>query len=230
MARNFKRGFTLIELSLVVVVIGIILSSIVMVSDIIGQSEIKVVIKEVEEYKIAIRRFKNTHKYFPGDFAGVSVFGVSTPVGNNNWQVSTEESRFVAHHLTLANLYPGEFVGDMTDRFELNVNIPQSIVSGGGYWFHYYSVLDRRTDFHSIDLARINDEDNINNVLLSVNDAQYLDNKFDDGTPNTGRILSTTGENGAIGEECVITDAGEEVYNFELVDNTLCRMHFLYND
>ncbi len=61
------RGFTLIELSIVLVIIGLLVGGILVGRDLIKSSEIRAQIKQFEEFKTAANAFKTKYGYLPGD-------------------------------------------------------------------------------------------------------------------------------------------------------------------
>lgn len=62
-----KLGFTLIELSIVLVIIGLIVGGVLVGRDLIKSSEIRAQISQIEEVKTAINTFKAKYGYMPGD-------------------------------------------------------------------------------------------------------------------------------------------------------------------
>jgi hypothetical protein len=64
---NSLRAFTLIEVCIVLIVIGLISLSIILGSDLIEQAKIRKAIYEVDSYKAAINTFKLKYGELPGD-------------------------------------------------------------------------------------------------------------------------------------------------------------------
>ncbi len=62
-----KHGFTLIELSIVIVIIGLLVGGILVGRDLIRASEIRAQISQIEEFKTATNTFKVKYGYLPGD-------------------------------------------------------------------------------------------------------------------------------------------------------------------
>ncbi len=63
-----QRGFTLIELAMVLLVIGLIVGGVLVGRDLIRASELQQIPKEFEKYKGAILTFRDKYKALPGDF------------------------------------------------------------------------------------------------------------------------------------------------------------------
>ena len=83
-----SSGFTLIELSIVLVIIGLIVSGILVGQDLIKNAEVRAQISQIEKYDQAVNTFKAKFNAIPGDMA-VSVanqFGFSVGVACNGQQ------------------------------------------------------------------------------------------------------------------------------------------------
>ncbi len=62
-----SSGFTLVELSVVLVVIGLIVGGVMVGRDLIKAAEIRATISQIEKYKTAANTFKLKYEYLPGD-------------------------------------------------------------------------------------------------------------------------------------------------------------------
>ena len=72
-----KVGFTLVELSIVIVIIGLLIGGILVGQSLIDSAQINQVLSKANQYKIAVNLFKDKTRYWPGD-AGA---GVGIPLG-----------------------------------------------------------------------------------------------------------------------------------------------------
>ena len=86
--REFQnnKGFTLVELAIVLVIIGLLIGGILAAQSMISNAKIKRLISEVQQYNTMIVLFKSQYNYWPGDYPQ-NVFGVSpstTYVTNGN--------------------------------------------------------------------------------------------------------------------------------------------------
>lgn len=64
---NKKSGFTLIELSIVLVIIGLIVGGVLVGQDLIRASEIRATVAQVEKYNSAVNTFRTKYNGLPGD-------------------------------------------------------------------------------------------------------------------------------------------------------------------
>ena len=85
MGKNVTTGFTLIELSIVLVIIGLIVGGVLVGQDLIGAAEIRATIGQIEKFNTATNTFRNKYGYLPGDMppTTASSFGFFTFTGAN---------------------------------------------------------------------------------------------------------------------------------------------------
>ncbi len=65
--KSYKLGFTLIELSIVLVIIGLIVGGILVGQDLIQAAAIRAQISQIEKYNSAVNTFRAKYGYLPGD-------------------------------------------------------------------------------------------------------------------------------------------------------------------
>ena len=123
-----QQGFTLIELSIVLVIIGLIVGGVLVGQDLIRAAEIRATVGQVEKYNASVNTFRTKYNGIPGDLSATNAtaFGFiaragSAGRGDNNGlidgadagtatsQVFTQESGFFWDDLTRANLVDGQF-------------------------------------------------------------------------------------------------------------------------
>lgn len=215
-----NKGFTLTELSIVIVVISLLVAGIVGGASVINSSKLRVVIKEVKEYESAISVFEEKFKYLPGDFPQAKSYWSDTENGDGNWQVSTAESEYVPQQLTLSSALSGSYSVGTTSTFEPGIDIPRSNMDGGVYWFHYHSAaVHDVSEQHAIDLAAMSTDPDA--VILTPKDAYGIDQKQDDGIPDSGYVYG----NGDDAASCA--DTTNHIY---FLDSAAveCRLNFWY--
>lgn len=120
-----RKGFTLIELSIVLVIIGLIVGGVLVGQDLIRASEIRATVAQVEKYNSAVNTFRTKYNGIPGDLPQVAAgaFGLyqltATPVGAGDGNGLLEggaaasllpqgETLLFWRHLSDANLVDGQ--------------------------------------------------------------------------------------------------------------------------
>ena len=80
--RGGEAGFTLIELSIVLVIIGLIVGGILTGQDLIKAAEQRATLAQIEKYNTAVNTFRNKFGGIPGDLAAASAsnFGVANSI------------------------------------------------------------------------------------------------------------------------------------------------------
>jgi prepilin-type N-terminal cleavage/methylation domain-containing protein len=76
-AYNRRDGFTLIELSIVLIVIGLIVGGILVGQNLINAAAIRAQVSQIEKYNTAANTFREKYGYLPGDITpqAVAQFG-----------------------------------------------------------------------------------------------------------------------------------------------------------
>jgi len=223
-----RSGFSLVELSIVLIIFGMLTAPVVAGRDMLKTAELRAVISEFEEYKVAIDHFMTQYEGLPGDLRNAESFwgqynSATRPNGtfngNNNARIDSNEIFRSWHQLALARLITGTYTSsnDASDDANIGVNVPASNYIGAGFSLAWVSAPGSWTD----DLGRgfpsnyfvLGSETLASNLLtgsaLKSEDAYYVDAKIDDGVPDFGNVLAVSGTD-VSATDCVSSGS----YNF----------------
>lgn len=173
-------AFTLIELSIALVIIGLLVGGVLVGRDMIKAAELRGVLSQIERIDVAVSTFKLKYNCLPGDCAAATNFfpssgcpnGNGDPTatcnGNGNGYVDSgnsggggttstrrEHLRFW-QHLALAGLIEGQYTGvggpgDSILHVLIGVNTPETPVSGLGIsLWHHLPSTTTWTDNYGV--------------------------------------------------------------------------------
>lgn len=110
-----NKGFTLVELAIVLVIIGIILGAVLKGQELIYNAKVKRVQSQIKESIAAFYTYYDKYAYYPGDDPSASNRWAGVPNGNGNGLVeggycdtAGEESCNLWRHLRYANIISGD--------------------------------------------------------------------------------------------------------------------------
>ena len=190
-SRARRTGFTIVELTIALVVIGVMLSGILKGQELINGSKIRAIADRQDSLRIAWRQFVDRFGAKPGDYAGTDIpYATPSPTGGNGL-VEREESDLAMEHLALAGLIlrcpqcvgdrPGEPPRSGTSLPTANNSLTNQYDGVISIWHDGNYALrggkgERRLQIHTG--PRIP-----SNILAEV------DRKIDDGLANSGDMV-----------------------------------------
>jgi prepilin-type N-terminal cleavage/methylation domain-containing protein len=216
-----KAGFTLIELSIVLVIIGLITGGILAGRDLIKAAEIRSQISQIEKYNAAVRTFQLKYDGIPGDllYTKAQAFGLYTITyapyigyagyGNGDGLIRSGEgatNNLTANYTALlgeplmfwrqlsdANLIDGSYGKN------LNIAAESTTTSSSDYL-----PLAKIGKGATIEINSLSDMQNYFLLTkrslapfasnpLTASEAYSIDQKIDDGLPATGGIIAIDG-------------------------------------
>jgi len=131
-----NNGFTLLELSIVIVIIGLIVAGISAGQSLVRQAQLRSFVTELASLETAVNTFRLQYSAIPGDMnnassywgtGGAGACPTSDCNGNGNRQINTNDERFRAwQHLAFADVIDGSFTGTGLN-VTIGVNVPQQI-------------------------------------------------------------------------------------------------------
>ncbi len=203
-----RRGFSLVELSIVLVVIAIIAGGAMAGRSLINAAKIRSLLADINIDRTAVETFKQQYSAYPGDLANAFDFfgsdcGTDSAApsgcnGDGNGSIhGTNEGYRAWQHLALAgnikNLYNGVVGAGCTP----GVNVPESKLgmnAGLGFESNTSSAyLPGRPSFVNLLFVGANSSDTCTGAAITVFEAKQIDLKTDDGNPTSGELVGVGG-------------------------------------
>ena len=212
-----RAGFTLIELSIVLVIIGLIVGGVLVGQDLIKSAEIKSQISQIKKYNVAVNTFVGKYGYLPGDmpnpYAGKFGFqtrgqyrgegdgnGILESVGSSwaplgSCSFGGEVTVFWVD-LSTAGLLDGTFNTSNPTLGEYGGSTSTGISSylptakiGNGNLINIWSY--NAINYYAIaNVMQLSSSGILANAALRVAQAYAIDKKMDDGLPQTGEVMA----------------------------------------
>jgi len=130
MINNKTKGFSLIELSIVLIIIGLIAGAVVGGKKLINNARIVAQVSQIQEFQVAYNNFKLAYDEIPGDFSRASDYWPGVPNGDGNgrithhcdqaFDISHENIKFF-QHLSEAELVDEEY----TNVWQIGAGYPE---------------------------------------------------------------------------------------------------------
>ncbi len=241
-----QRGFSLLELSIVLIMVGLLTAGITAGKQLLSSAELTKQITQITGFQTDYRSFKATYNAVPGDFPkGFAAFGSATCTnnfvsaqadgcnGDGSGDLSgTNEGTLMWRHLALSGIMKANFSVYTSGTKVIGTHVPAGIIRGSGFYAaydNYYGTVTSQDMF--IMGATVANNDPYASVL-TPRQAKNIDQKMDDAYPITGKILSGTSPSGSTGT-CSNGSGSENLTGateYSLSNNNIaCRMIILYN-
>lgn len=208
MAKSFpdakQQGFTLVELSIVLVIIGLIVGGVLVGQELIRAAELRTVITESRNILTSITAFRLKFNGLPGDIPNASTLWPSCDStaswcnGNGDGiifrtdsSLRQDESLRAWQQLSVSGLYPGSFTGirTVTSQNDIGVNVPSSRFKNAGWFIDAFTqAMPMGAYVTNVTIGQFRASDVNRNYVLSPFQSQSIDQKIDDGVPLSGKV------------------------------------------
>lgn len=193
--RPYQGGFSLIELAIVLVILGILIGGVLKGRDLIETARLNRLIAQVSEYQVGFNTFVDKYEGLPGDCDQASLLIRPDLInGNGNGTVegaglaTGSEALAFWDHLAEAGLITPPGNPEDKHRGEFGKGAPTSPLGGGftveqnpkglsGLWL----ILGQKNGDHG------------DGALLTPAQAFSLDKKMDNGSPLSGNVRAFDG-------------------------------------
>lgn len=164
---NRQAGFTLVEIAIVMVIIGLLIGGVLKGQAMVQNAKVKRVVKQADEVRAAVMAFYDKYGVYPGDEMLAPIPPGTDLEGNGNGQIAGNEIYMLYQDLQLAELISGNYNGTSDlPKHAFGSDMDLSWVDPGpGQAKHYFRFYNLPAE-----------------VCLEI------DMKYDDGVYNSGSI------------------------------------------
>lgn len=213
--KSSKSAFSLIELSIVLIIIGLLIAGVTGGASLIKSSELRSIITESRTWSVSVNSFFNQFDSLPGDYDN-RLGGQDGGDGDGKIEFNSlagdaareAEGRNAWRHLSVANVLDKSVVYATLSNLTLNTSnqaddaitsfgevIPGSKIGGAAWDFDYntssghnVAVLTGSINAGGNNLNTLVNGSQVSSGIITPTDALSLDSKYDDGYATTGSI------------------------------------------
>jgi prepilin-type N-terminal cleavage/methylation domain-containing protein len=202
---NKQRGFTLVEIAIVLVIIGLLLGGILKGQELINSARVRNLADTSTGIQAAYYGFIDRYRRVPGDWnatgASTAIGATITVGGNDSGQIDNgtgptgtyAEPNAMWVQMALAGFIQGSYLGGTVAPTNANGVAPLNA-------YNNVMLLGRTNGFMAAPSARLH---LIVGRGIPVDVMRELDQKIDDGVPNTGDVRATPGDTVTTGSPSV---------------------------
>lgn len=234
---RLSRGFSLIEMAIVLVIVGLITSIVLVGQDMLDKAEGKAILGEMQDFLQALAAFQSKYYYRPGDLVQSSRYftGSAATDGDGNSRIDTWQERNV--------MWPQLFQAGMTkqnlsvtaatgDARVLGQHRPASNVDGAGWtWVDSFDMdqapLAGTYTFYDVlrlggvpDTIGADGGELLERPAITLGNHRYVDAKIDsENTPISGSVT--------VAEEECLRDNGSGVFLYQTDETLFCTLNYV---
>lgn len=182
--KRYQSGFTLIEIAIVLVIIGLLLGGVLKGQELINSAKVKNLATDFKNVPVFIYGYQDKFKALPGDDSRATTHVAATTNGDGdgiiegNWSAASGESFDFWQHVRLAGLAPGPTATAAADYIQKNAVGGNIGITNSGAANNPISGLKGSYIVCS--------------NAIAGKFAKQLDTALDDGNTSTGSMMATT--------------------------------------
>jgi len=199
--RQQQKGFTLVEIAIVLVIIGLLLGGILKGQELINSARVRNLADSTSGIQAAYFGFIDRYRRVPGDWgassAGAAIGGVVNSGGNDNGRLDGtpvyREPNALWEHLSKAGFINGSYSGGDNEPTTANSAAPFNP-------FNSAIIMTRTADY--LDFTAASPPVRLHLIVgrgTPVDIARELDTKLDDSNPGTGGLRSALSTGATLG-------------------------------
>jgi prepilin-type N-terminal cleavage/methylation domain-containing protein len=170
-----NKGFTMIELAIVLVIIGLLVAGVLKGRELITSAKVKNVAQQIKAVEAAVHTYQDKYRALPGDDKAKTLARFTPAAagdGDANGQITGTEVFLVPNHLADAGLITGAYDGTTQNmKHKLGGDVTVQTVS---------TALQNGKTGMTIEVAN-----------LPYDVAKAVDELLDDGVSGTGSIVTS---------------------------------------
>jgi prepilin-type N-terminal cleavage/methylation domain-containing protein len=251
-------GFTLMEMSVVLVIIGLIIGGILFGRSMLVTSQLQTVLTDEDNYVTAATNFRQQYQALPGDMPtaaaqwGTDSSGCNsgggtsgTCSGNGDGEIGPSGSEYESfrfwQHLYYAGLFNQRLNGVASSAgvngATIGTNVPAGSIGGSGFsvtWvlvgvFSVTTVYFQGSYGNVLIFGGVSNTFLTSGPILTADQAASLDGKIDDGLPGTGKVRSFNTSGSSYTPSCATSsNPTTATYNVS-ASGRLCSLIFITN-
>ena len=211
------QAFSLVELSIVLVILGLLVGGVLSGQSLIRASELRSVTVDYQKYQTSMGTFRDKYFALPGDMANASAFGwkdaagtaIATTSGNGDGQIvatgtaATNEISLMWVELANAGIVEGSYTLIANTTLTAPTNNPRAKMNNANWNVTYLGTVPiTSTTYYEGNYGNAlffgsGTTAGVPNGVLKSEEAWNIDTKLDDGKPQTGLVTALESEGSA---------------------------------